>query len=143
MQSEAPTSLKSSNPKVRPTNRALRFSELSNPRQKLVRLCQAINHGCIEKLEVEHAEPVFDPPPMVLKNVKLDADEGPRPELSLTDFVVSDEVLRLMSLLDELKCGTVRHVEVRAGIPRRIVLESQALDTPEAGPRQAGGRNEP
>ena len=143
MQSEAPTSLKSSDAKVRPTNRALRFSELSNPRQKLVRLCQAINHGCIEKLEVEHAEPVFDPLPMVLKDVKLDADEGPRPELSLADFVVSDEVLRLMSRLDEMRSGVVRHLEVRAGIPRRIVLESQALGGPETRPRQAGGRNEP
>lgn len=123
-------------------SKPLRLSDLSPARQALVRLCQTINHGCIENLEVKDSEPVFDPLPVMLKHVKLDADEGPRRELTLADFVVSDEVLRLMSLLDEMKCGTVRHVEVRAGIPRRIVLESQALGTPEAGPRQAGGRNE-
>lgn len=97
-----------------------RLSELSPARQTLVRFCQTINHGCIENLEVRSCEPIFDPLPVMLKDVKLDVDEGPRPELSLTDFVVSHEVMRLMSLLDKMKCGTVQRVEVRAGVPRRI-----------------------
>jgi hypothetical protein len=92
-----------------------------------VRLCQTINHGSIENLKVEHSEPVFDPWPVTLRDVKLDSDEGPRPELALGDFVVSDEVCRLLSLLDEMGCGTVRRIEVRAGVPRRIVLESQVF----------------
>jgi hypothetical protein len=103
-------------------SKPLRFSDLSPARKALVRLCQTINHGSIEDLKVEHAEPIFDPAPVVLKDVKLDSDEGPRPELSLADFAVSDEVFRLISLLEEIKCGTVRRVEVRAGIPRRMVL---------------------
>src|ERR1035438_6403887 len=41
----------------------LRFSQLSAPRQTLVRLCQAINHGSIENLEVRSSEPVFNPLP--------------------------------------------------------------------------------
>jgi len=58
----------------------------------------------------------------MLKDVKLDSDEGPRLELSLTDFVVSGEVLRLMSLLDKMKRGTIRRLDVRAGVPRRMSL---------------------
>jgi hypothetical protein len=42
----------------------LRFSQLSAPRQTLVRLCQAINHGSIENLEVRSSEPVFNPLPV-------------------------------------------------------------------------------
>jgi hypothetical protein len=97
-------------------------------------LCQAINHGSIEDLEVRHSEPVFDPWPVTLRDVKLDSDEGPRPELALADFVVSDEVYRLMRLLDEMKCGTIRRVEVHAGVPRRMLIESQALGIREARP---------
>ena len=93
-------------------SKPLRLSDLSPARQALVRLCQVINHGCIENLEVRNSEPIFDPLPVTLKDVKLDVDEGPRPELSLPDFVVNDEVLRLMSLLDETKSGTFRRVEV-------------------------------
>jgi hypothetical protein len=102
----------------------LRFSDLSHARQTLLRLCQSINHGSIENLRVEHAEPIFEPAPAVLKDVKLDSDEGTRPELSLENFVVGDEAGRLMNHLDEMDRGILRRVEVRAGIPRRIVIES-------------------
>jgi hypothetical protein len=109
------------------TTKTVRFSQLSESRQTLVRLCQTINHGSIEDLEVRHSEPIFDPWPVTLRDVKLDSDEGPRPELALADFVVSAEVYRLMRVLDDMKCGTIRRVEVRAGVARRIVLESQVF----------------
>lgn len=105
-----------------------RLLQLSAPRQALVRLCQTINRGTIEGLEVRQAEPVFNPPPVVVKDLKLDADEEARPELALQDFVLSGEVLRLMRVLDEMESGSVRHIEVRAGIPRRILLETQGFN---------------
>ena len=107
-------------------SKPLRLSDLTPGRQALVRLCQTINFGSIENLEVRDSEPVFDPPPVMLRDLKLDSDEGPRPELALTDFVVSNEIVRLMRHLDEMKSGTVRRVEVRGGIPRRILLESSS-----------------
>jgi hypothetical protein len=53
-------------------SKPIRLSDLSPARQALVRLCQTINFGNIEDLKVERAEPVFDPPPLVLQDVKLD-----------------------------------------------------------------------
>jgi hypothetical protein len=103
---------------------SLRFSQLSPSRQALVRLFQSINFGSVENLRVENAEPAFHPPPMLLKDVKLDSDEAPRPEMTLVDFVLGDEVLRLLRLLDDMKLGTIRRIEVRAGIPRRILWEA-------------------
>ena len=105
----------------------LRFSQLSPPRQALIRLCQAVNHGSIEDLKIKECQPVLDPPPVALKDFKLDSDEGQRPELALSDFVVSHEVGRLFSLLDRMERGALRHIEVRAGIPRRIVVESKEI----------------
>jgi hypothetical protein len=119
-----------------------RFSQLSASRQALVRLCQALNHGIIENLSVENSEPVCDPPPVTLKDVKLDSDEAPRPELALADFVLSAEVFRLMRRLDEMKLGTVRRVEVRGGVPRRVLVESPALCAPKVRKRQARSANE-
>jgi hypothetical protein len=88
-------------------------------------MCQAIAYGSIEELEVRRSEPVFNPAPVMLRDVKLDADEGPRPELALDDFVLSDQVCRLLRMLDNLESGSIRHIEVRAGIPRRVLVESQ------------------
>jgi hypothetical protein len=106
-------------------SKTLRFSDLSPARQALVRLCQAIDHGSINDLEVRKSEPVYDPAPVMVKDVRLDKDEGPRPELALGDFTLSDEVCRLLKMLDSLDSGSILHIEVRAGIPRRVLVESQ------------------
>ena len=87
--------------------------------------------GDIEDLKVEGAEPVFDPPPLVLRDVKLDSDEGPRPELASEDFVVAEEIVPLMRRLNEMPRGVLRRVEVRAGIPRRIMIESRLVSASE------------
>jgi hypothetical protein len=121
------------------TAEASLFTQLSPPRQALIRLCQTINFGSIENLEVRDSEPVFDPPPVVLRDMKLDSDEGPRPELALSDFILSNEILRLMSHLTEMRCGIIRGIEVRGGLPRRILLE-QVLQPAAGSADFAGGR---
>jgi hypothetical protein len=101
-----------------------RFSELSGPWQVLVRLCQSINHGHIEALRITDGEPKFTPAPMVLVDVKLDQDEGPRPELELHDFELCDELCRLMSRMNGAKAGKIARLEIRGGVPRRVIFES-------------------
>ena len=107
-----------------------RFSELSPARQTFVRISQALNFGEIQDVHVHDGDPKFDQTSIVLFDAKLDKEEVPRPELKLTDFELCFEVRRLMSLLDEFKNGTIRRLEVRAGIPRRLVFESRFLEAP-------------
>jgi len=111
-----------------PAERMSRFSELSGPRQALVRLCQSINHGHIEALRITDGEPTFTPAPTVLVDVKLDQDEGPRPELELCDFELCGELRRLMSRIAVLKDGKVARLEIRGGVPRRVIFESTIRD---------------
>lgn len=108
---------------VSPLGRPLRFAQLSVPRQVLVRLCQATNFGSVLALEVRDREPVFDPAPEVLLHVRLDVDDVARPEADLSDFLLKDEVLRLLDLLDELITATIECLEIRAGIPRRVIFK--------------------
>ena len=61
--------------------KARRPADLSPARQALVRLFQATNYGEIRQLQVSEAEPVLNPVPIVLLNLKLDTDEALRPEL--------------------------------------------------------------
>lgn len=107
---------------------AQRFSQLSPARQTLVRVLQATNFGEIQGIHVQDSDPLFDSATIVILDVKLDRDESSRRELNLDDFALNEEVLRLMSRLDELKSGTIQRLEVRAGIPRRLVFESQLLE---------------
>src|ERR1700676_2701016 len=109
-------------------NPSLRFSQLSPARQALVRLCQAINYGRVQELYLRNREPIFIPAPTLLVDVKLDQDETPRPEVQLADFEVAEEVRRLLLQLDEMKDGIIDKIEVRGGLPRRIVF---ALPLPD------------
>jgi hypothetical protein len=106
------------------TARTLRFSQLSASRQVLVRLCQDINFGQIQNLHVRNGDPVWDPAPMVLSEVRLDIEQAPRPEGELPDFKLSSQIERLMRRLDQLRDGRIERIEVREGIPRRLVLVS-------------------
>jgi len=105
-----------------------RLSELSAPRQALVRLCQAIDYGQILGLQVRDREPLFNPAPALLRDIKLDAECGDRPESELADFALCSEVCRLFERLDQLHTGCIQRVEVRAGIPRRVLIESRLTE---------------
>jgi hypothetical protein len=52
-----------------------RFSQLSAPRQALVRLFQSVNSGLILGVTIHNGDPVFHPEPTLFLDVKLDADE--------------------------------------------------------------------
>jgi len=81
-------------------------------------------HGHIEALRITDGEPTFNPAPMLLVDVKLDQDEGPRLEVELCDFELCGELRRLMSRIDAIKDGKVARLEIRGGIPRRVIFES-------------------
>ena len=89
---------------------------------------------------VQCREPIFiSSPPLVLADLKLDVDDEPRPEASLSDFVLSAELCRLMLLLDRMGDGKISKIEIRAGIPRRVAIErsiSECLPSPHAAKRE-------
>ena len=62
-------------------------------------------------------------------DLKLEGADQPRPETAVADFQLSGEVLRLMDRLDEFITTKVESLEVRAGIPRRIVFRVAAPPT--------------
>ena len=89
---------------------------------------------------VERREPIFiASPPLVLSDVKLDVDDEPRSEATLSDFVLSAELCRLMLLLDQVDDGKISKIEIRAGIPRKVAIErsiSECLASPPAAERE-------
>jgi hypothetical protein len=107
--------------------RPIRLSEISLARQVLVRLCQFVNYGSIEDVAIREAEPLSDPVPVIVRNLKLGVDEPPRPELTLADFALNDRIIRMLTTLDAIQSGTIRKMEVTAGIPQRISVESQSV----------------
>jgi len=77
----------------------------------------------IQDLLIKDKEPALDPGPVVLLDIKLDSEERPRDEFGSADFLLCAETIRLMVVLDQITNGKVSKLEVRAGIPRKIIFE--------------------
>lgn len=100
-----------------------RKSSLSPAQQKLLAEMQRINYGRIEGLSVRRGEPVLDPPPRIVREVKFGGDNGPRPESARKDFALKVQVRELFTQLEALGDGVIPCIEIQRGLPFRMVVE--------------------
>jgi hypothetical protein len=107
--------------------RPLRFSAISPRRKQLVRMCQALNFGVISGIRLECGDPMLTAATMLVED-RLDLPEESRSEVRLDEFNLSKEWRRLLSRFDEIQDGTIERLEVRAGLPRRILAQARIPD---------------
>jgi hypothetical protein len=96
---------------------------LSAPRRRLLELMQQYNFCRIENLQVRDGEPVFDPPPRVAQDIKIGAENGPRPEMDKGDFLLRASVIELFEHIHRIGDGRIAVIEVRFGLPFRLTIE--------------------
>ena len=104
-------------------NRPLRKSSLSEAQSCLVALLQIVNFGRIEGLQIRAGQPIFDPPPLVVRKLRTGADNQRRPEADLEDFYLKEPVIEMLDALADLRDGEVRSIDVRHGLPISIEIE--------------------
>ena len=97
--------------------------QLSAPRQLFIEKLQKINFGRIERLVVQDGEPVLNPMPRVVREIKFQAENGPRPEAVKPDFVLKRQVVELFEYFDSLGHGVITSIEVQRGLPFRMTVE--------------------
>jgi hypothetical protein len=98
-------------------------SSLSPEQSRLVEWMQTVNFGRVEQLLVRGGEPVFTPPPRVIRDIKLGADNGARPEIARADFELKREVRELFTHLEAIGDGVVHCLEVKHGLPFKMTVE--------------------
>lgn len=99
-------------------------SALSAPEARLLEIMQKMNYGRIEDLSIRSGQPTFNPPPRIVRDVKLGAsDNGARPELEASDFALKREHIELFESLRRLGNGTIEAIEIKAGLPFRLLIE--------------------
>jgi len=96
---------------------------LSLAQQRLIELMQRINFGRIEGLSVRRGQPVLDPPPRVVREIKFGGENGPRPEATKQDFELKALVRDLFAHLEAMGNGVVRCIEIKHGLPFRMTVE--------------------
>jgi hypothetical protein len=83
---------------------------------------QRLNFGTIENLQIVDCEPALSTMPRVVREIKFPGDNGPRPELDLDDFPLKPQLVDFFAFLDELRHGTITILEVKHGLPFRMLV---------------------
>jgi hypothetical protein len=98
-----------------------------NPaRQKLLRILQENPFSRIENLAVINGQPQFDPNTKIIAEHKFGTNDGPRRETELADFVLKKEHVELFRQFDAIGSGVILTLEVRGGLPFRMIREVAA-----------------
>ena len=98
-------------------------ASLSPARRRLLEICQKINFGRIENLSIRDGEPVLDPLPSIVQQLKFGGENGPRPELGTADCCLKEEHVQLFDVFDQLQNGVIATLEVQNGLPFRATLK--------------------
>lgn len=101
-------------------------SSLSEPFQWLVGLCQVVDFGRIESLQVRGSEPARDPAPRIVQTRKMGSRNGPRPEIALDDFWLKQPVVDLIEAIREIGDGEILSITVMHGLPHVVEVQRPA-----------------
>jgi hypothetical protein len=101
----------------------LRLSQLPPLQQVLLRLCSWVGHGSVHDVDFRAGQPAFDPQPVTVCEYRLNTDIAGRPEGKFADYVLRQEARRLISLLDAIGSGRIKRIDVREGLPWRVIVE--------------------
>ncbi len=101
-------------------------ASLPPSRRRLLAMLQQINFGRIEGLVVRDHQPVFDPPPNVIREVKFGGDNSPRPELNADDFALKAQVVELFEHLDRVRDCHIETLDIKHGLPFRMLIREAA-----------------
>jgi len=100
------------------------IATMSEGRRRLLRLMRELHFGVIEDLEIRGGEPVFSPAPRVVREIKFGGENDPRPEAAARDLAARTQVTELFDSLTAIGDGTIGRLEVKHGIPFRMMLEA-------------------
>lgn len=97
-------------------------SSLSPGQRRLIHLIQQVGFGAVEGLCVRAGQPVFEPVPRITRELKFGCRETT--PIARTGDRSRIELLELLDALSELGNGTIDRIEVRHGLPFRMVTSS-------------------
>ncbi len=104
------------------------FGDLSPACLRLVAWMQSLCYGQIRNLRVVDGEPVFTPPPQLVRSVQLCGADG-NPHRLRPDIRLKPHVVQLLDELEALGTGTVEVIKIQDGLPVHIQVALEELPT--------------
>lgn len=100
-------------------------AHLPEPRRRLLELMQRTGFGRIENLVIRSGDPVVDPPPLTIREIRFGGENGPRPELAMADYRLKSQVVELFAEFDRLADRTIDVLIIKYGLPFRMEIRER------------------
>ncbi len=101
------------------------MAALTPARKRLVELMQEINYGRIKGLHVQNGEPIFDPPPTVLRLFLFGKDNGPNESRGNDGFALKRKVAELFEVFDRERSLSIQELMIDNGLPIRMTVADE------------------
>ncbi len=99
---------------------------LSPARKRLVELMQEINYGRIENLQIRGGEPVFNPPPTVLRHYLFGKENRPNAYRTIDNFSLKKKLAELFEIFDQERSLSIQELIIDNGLPIRMTVADVA-----------------
>ena len=96
--------------------------DVSLDHANLIEMMQRINFGRIEQLPIRNGRPVIIPRPKVIREVKFGGENGPRPEIDISDFLLKSQVVELFA--HSTRCRTAPLTSLKSSMACRFARSS-------------------
>ena len=100
--------------------------DLQPSERRLFETIRTLGFGQIEFLRIRAGEPVLDPWPTVVRDLKFGVDRHESRNTSGTEFDLKGEVADLFEYTREVDDGEIRSLVVRHGLPFSMEIELSA-----------------
>ena len=91
----------------------------------LVRKMRDTNYGRIEGLLVTDGRPVPNPPPRLIRTIKLSGKNGPRSDVSVGELAQHPKMIAFFEHLAEFGNGLIHRIVVQEGLPELMDFEDE------------------
>ena len=95
------------------------FQPSSQAEKRLVELISNVGFGVIRNLRIEHGQPVFDPAPKIVRNIKFGAKDGYR-DRSGDPKLHKGQMAELFDALAAIDEGCIESLEIQSGLPFKL-----------------------
>lgn len=101
---------------------AVKKRALTPARKRLIEVMQEINFGRIEELLVKDGEPIFDPPPTMLRLFMFGKENSPNEYRGSDGFVLKKKMAELFEILDRERSLFIEELIIDNGLPVRMTV---------------------
>jgi len=116
---------------------AQRFSELSPSGKLLVSTMRRFQFGRFEELRICNGEPVWNPPPKLVRVAKIGSSEDPKVPAA-GDWVLKSAVRDLFREFAALQNGKIDRIVFHRGLPFLVEISISATATAPNGSSERG-----